>query len=465
MAKVKTSYKCSNCGQESRKWLGKCPSCNSWNTMEEFTEEVIKVGAQKLSQQSIKGIDKSVRLVDVENSSEERFETGIGEFDRVLGGGIVRGSINVITAPPGTGKSTLLSSISNEAGKRGIKVVYASGEESERQIRMRANRILDELSENVYISPGDNLDNIFASIDKHDAELVIIDSIQTCSVDYIDGKVGGNAQILECAERLRRRAKNSDSSKKALMVIIIGQMTKEDELAGSRQLEHLVDSVLLLEAQESLRMLKSTKNRFGSIGEVGMFEMDSCGLVPIDDPKKYFLTERDAPIIGNARSIVKEGTRSIPIEVECAVSRSLQNFPARNAEGLRREKLNILIGILEGTGVNFFEENVAVKPCGGVTLKNNDTDLALLMSMVSAKKKKAIPDTTVFLGEVGLTGEIKKIPFIEERIEDLNRMGFDEVIIPNQVLKSNMENLRIKITKMKTINDCIRYVFPTTTKK
>ena len=462
MAKVKTVYKCSECGTKYSKFQGKCTAygCGKWNTIVEDVESAIEEREAKISKTYPKGVNRAKKLKDVDNSSEERFLTGMGEFDRVLGGGMVRGSISIVTAPPGTGKSTLLLQISQNFAKQGIPVVYASGEESKSQIKLRANRILPELSDNVYVMPGDNLEDIFASVDDCKAGLLIIDSIQTCSVSYIDGKPGGNAQLLECSERIRKKAKLE-----GLMVILIGQMTKKDELAGSRQLEHLVDAVFEFESVEELRMLRGIKNRFGSIGEVGMFEMDSDGLNPIDNPSKYFLTERETPISGSALGITKEGTRPIIVEVECATSKSLAPFPARYTEGLRKEKLNILLTVLEGSGINFFEENVIVKPTGGLRLNENATDLAIMMSIISAKKKKPIPQGVVFIGEIGLTGEIKKVPAIEVRLKELDRMGFREVIIPNQSIKSDVQGLNIKVTKMKTINDCIRYILPTTTNK
>ena len=462
MAKVKTVYKCSECGTKYSKFQGKCTAygCGKWNTIVEDVESAIEEREAKISKTYPKGVNRAKKLKDVDNSSEERFLTGMGEFDRVLGGGMVRGSISIVTAPPGTGKSTLLLQISQNFAKQGIPVVYASGEESKAQIKLRANRILPELSDDVYVMPGDNLEDIFASVDECKAGLLIVDSIQTCSVSYIDGKPGGNAQLLECSERIRKKAKSE-----GLMVILIGQMTKKDELAGSRQLEHLVDAVFEFESVEELRMLRGIKNRFGSIGEVGMFEMDSDGLNPIDNPSKYFLTERETPISGSALGITKEGTRPIIVEVECATSKSLAPFPARYTEGLRKEKLNILLTVLEGSGINFFEENVIVKPTGGLRLNENATDLAIMMSIISAKKKKPIPQGVVFIGEIGLTGEIKKVPAIEVRLKELDRMGFREVIIPNQSIKSDVQGLNIKVTKMKTINDCIRYILPTTTNK
>lgn len=464
MAKVKTNYRCTNCGTTYSSWAGRCTppkGCGEWNTIVEDVESVVKERDSKASSRYPKGVNRAKKLKDVDDSSEERFLTGMGEFDRVLGGGMVKGSISILTAPPGTGKSTLILQISQNFAKKGVPVVYASGEESDAQIKLRSKRILQEVSENIYIMPGNNLDDIFASVDACKAGLLIVDSIQTCTVSYIDGKPGGNAQLLECSERIRQKAK-----KEGLMVVLIGQMTKKDELAGSRQLEHLVDAEFEFEAVEELRILRGIKNRFGSIGEVGMFEMDSDGLNPIDNPSKYFLTERDKPLPGNALGITKEGTRPIVVEIECATSKSLAPFPARYTEGLRKEKLNILLTVLEGSGgVNFFEENVIVKPTGGLTLNENATDLAIMMSIMSAKKKKAIPEGTVFIGEIGLTGEIKKVPSIEARLKELDRMGFKEAIIPNQYIKGGIGDLNIKVTKMKTINDCIRYILPTTPNK
>lgn len=462
MAKVKISYKCTACGATYPKYGGKCTAvgCGKWNTIVEDTDSVLEDRKSKESKSYPKGVNTAKRLIDIDNSSEERFLTGMGEFDRVLGGGMVKGSISILTAPPGTGKSTLILQISQNFAKQGIPVVYASGEESDTQIKLRSNRILTELSDDVYVMPGHNLEDIFASVDEVKAGLLIVDSIQTCTVDYIDGKAGGNAQLLECSERIRKKAKSE-----GLMVVLIGQMTKKDELAGSRQLEHLVDAVFEFEAIEELRMLRGIKNRFGSIGEVGMFEMDSDGLNPIDNPSKYFLTERDEPICGSALGITKEGTRPIVVEVECATSKSLAPFPARYTEGLKKEKLNIILTVLESSGVNFYEENVIVKPTGGLRLNENATDLSIVMSIMSAKKKMPIPQGTVFIGEIGLTGEIKKVPAIETRLRELDRMGFKEVIVPNQSIKGGLDDLKIKVTKMKTINDCIRHVFKSTPKK
>ena len=462
MAKVKTKYKCTACGAEYGRWAGKCTAigCGQWNTIVEDTTSILEDRKAKESKSYSKGVNTAKRLSSIDNSSEERFLTGMGEFDRVLGGGMVKGSISIVTAPPGTGKSTLILQISQNFAKQGVPVVYASGEESDTQIKLRANRILSELSDDVYVMPGHNLEDIFASVDEVNAGLLIVDSIQTCTVDYIDGKAGGNAQLLECSERIRKKAKSE-----GLMVILIGQMTKKDELAGSRQLEHLVDAVFEFEAIEELRMLRGIKNRFGSIGEVGMFEMDSDGLNPIDNPSKYFLTERDEPICGSALGITKEGTRPIVVEVECAISKSLAPFPARYTEGLKREKLNIILTVLESSGVNFYEENVIVKPTGGLRLNENATDLSIVMSIMSAKKKMPIPQGTVFIGEIGLTGELKKVPAIESRLCELDRMGFKEVIVPNQSMKGGLDGLKIKVTKMKSINDCIRHVFKSTPKK
>lgn len=462
MAKLKTRYKCTACGAIYAKPAGKCTAydCGKWNTIEEDVESIIEERSAKITNSYPKGVSRAKKLKEIDNSSEERFFTGMGEFDRVLGGGMVKGSISILTAPPGTGKSTLILQIAQNFAKQGMPVIYASGEESEAQIKLRANRILKELSDDVYVMPGNNLEDIFASVDACNAKVLIVDSIQTCTVSYIDGKPGGNAQILECSERIRKKAKDE-----GLMVVLIGQMTKKDELAGSRQLEHLVDAVFEFEAVEELRMLRGIKNRFGSIGEIGMFEMDSDGLNPIDNPSKYFLTEREVPLPGNALGITKEGTRPIVVEIECATSKSLQAFPARYTEGLKREKLNILLTVLEGSGVNFFEENVIVKPTGGLKLNENATDLAIVMSIISAKKKKPVPEGVVFIGEVGLTGEIKKVPAIETRLRELDRMGFKEVVIPNQSVKGGIEDLNIKVTKMKTIRDCIRYILPTEFKK
>lgn len=306
--KAKTIYKCSNCGRQETKWIGKCPSCQEWDTMKEKEVETNK-GSQPRGKKRI----GAAKLLDVVGSNNDRIITGINEFNRVMGGGIIKDSITIIASPPGGGKSTLVLAVANEIASQGYKVLYASGEESESQIRNRADRILDRIHENLWILSDTSMDNVLANIDGIDPDLIVIDSIQTFILEAFQGsRAGSPTQTMECANELLRVAKSSDRSR---AVIMTGQMTKDDELAGLRALEHLVDTVLFIETEngEELRLLLSTKNRFGSTGEMGFFTMLETGMVSIDNPSEFFMTNRDKSelVSGSALAVVKEGTRPI----------------------------------------------------------------------------------------------------------------------------------------------------------
>lgn len=455
--KAKVEYECSNCGAKFPKLVGKCHLCNEWGTVVEVVEEAPVVNSK--NQVCLKGVSNAQKLNTVEANEVPRIVTGMKEFDRVMGGGIVVDSVTIITAPPGTGKSTLAIQLTGILGDKGYKILYASGEESKTQIKSRADRVLKhELSDNIYIVSDNKFENVIADIEKVDPNVIIIDSIGTFGVSHITSRIGTPSQMMECANIITKIAKDGS---KPRAVIIIGQMTKEDELKGPRELEHLVDTVLILEGEDDVKMAKCSKNRFGDTGEVGIFEMDGDGLTGVDNPSKYFITEREPGdiVYGSALSVIKEGSRPILIEVESSVSKSFQAFPTRIAEGLRKDNLNILVSILEqNAGVNLFDKNVFVKPTGGLKLEESSINLAVLMSIASAFYRKQIPYGTLFIGEVGLTGEVKKVTSIDSRIKEAERMGFNEVIIPNQSLKLDTSELKIKVTKMKNIRDTISYL-------
>ena len=319
MAKIKSVYVCQECGYETPKWLGKCPDCNNWNT---FEEEVVQAkSSNKVSTAARAPKKVAKKLTEVTSSKSDRIVTGINEFDRVMGGGIVRDSITIITARPGAGKSTLLLQVADSIAKKGHKVIYASGEESDSQIKNRADRILDKIDENIWVVQETTLENVVGSIEEIDPDLVIIDSIQTFTMEaYLPARAGSPTQTMECANELLRVAKND---KRPRAVIIVGQMTKADELAGLRALEHLVDTVLIIEADsdEELRGLVSSKNRFGSTGETGFFQMSEKGMISIDNPSEFFMTKRDEGelVSGSTLTVIKEGSRAIITEVESLV--------------------------------------------------------------------------------------------------------------------------------------------------
>ena len=454
--KKKMLYRCSNCGFESVKWLGKCPTCNSWNTLQEEIVDIKKNVSAKINSGS-----QIRKLNDIISSKEDRIITGINEFDRVMGGGIVKDSITIITARPGAGKSTLLLEISNEVAKKGLKVVYASGEESDTQIKNRADRILNNINENIWVMQENSLDNVLQSIEDINPDLIIVDSIQTFTMESsLPARAGSPTQTMECANALLQVAKNE---KRPRAVIIVGQMTKNDELAGLRALEHLVDTVLIIEDdnEENLRVLVSSKNRFGGI-ENGFFEMSDKGILSIDNPSEFFMTKREENevISGCALSVIKEGTRSIITEVESLVSKSFTPYPTRIGETLGKDKLNTLISILEQRGgINLYDKNVIIKTTGGMKIREQGINLAIIMSIVSSIKEKGIKSNIAFVGDVGLTGELKRVPSIESRVKELERMGFKQVYVPKESFLHEHNFRKIQIVELKTLSEVINHIY------
>ncbi|NMA85872.1 MAG: DNA repair protein RadA [Tissierellia bacterium] len=459
MKKGKTIFKCNNCGYESIRWMGKCPECNTWSSME---EEIII--SEKKSGKSSQAPGKSpdpIKLSAIDIDESQRIKTSIEEFNRVLGGGIVRDSVTILTARPGAGKSTLLLEIANDIAKKNYRVLYASGEESETQIRSRANRIIDNIPEDIWILSDTSMDNVLRTIEKVDPDLIIVDSIQTFTLAEFDSRAGSPIQTIETANALVDVAKNKN---KPRAVIMVGHMTKANEMAGLRTLEHLVDTVLYLEgeAEEELRTLMATKNRFGPTGEIGLFSMREEGMIPIDNPSEYFITKREEGINaeGSALSVIKEGSRLIVVEIESLVSHSFTPFPSRIGECLRRDQLNTLISILEQRGnVSLYDKNVVIKTTGGLKLSEQSVNLAIIMSIVSSVFNRPIPGGTVFIAEVGLTGELKKVPTLETRIRELDRMGFTKVYVPKGELKSKDKIKNIEVVEKRTLIEAIRDVF------
>lgn len=459
MAKKKTIWKCNKCGYESIGWMGKCSQCNSFGTMEEEVRE--REGSSKTARASTREPKEAVSLKSIERSKDERIITNNAEFNRALGGGIVKDSVSILTARPGAGKSTLLLQIADDISSLGLKVLYGSGEESESQISSRADRILKRLPQNVWILSDNSMDNLLEAVYKVNPDLIIVDSIQTFSLDNIDSKAGSPVQTVECANVLVDLAKDR---RRPRAVIMVGHMTKANEMAGLRTLEHLVDTVLYLEgeSEEELRTLMASKNRFGRTGEIGLFSMEENGMIPIDNPSEYFITAREDGKVypGSALSIIKEGSRLILIEVESLVSKSFTPYPSRIGDCLRRDQLNTLISILEERGkIGMYDKNVVVKTTGGLKLSEQSVNLALIMSMVSSIKNKGIGNDTVFIGDVGLTGELKKVPSIESRVMELDRMGFKRVYIPKGSIRRSLDIKSIEVIEKATLQDLIDDLF------
>jgi DNA repair protein RadA/Sms len=449
--KTKVIYRCSNCGTESPKWLGKCHSCEEWNTFEELENQPQKTSSPSKRKTSPK------RLSEILASNSDRIVTSIGEFNRVLGGGIVKDSIFILTARPGAGKSTLLLQVADDVAHQGYKVLYASAEESESQIKSRSDRILKGSKGNIWIYSDTSMNNVMASIEELDPDLIIIDSIQTFTLEEHNSRPGSPIQTMECANELLKIAKNNSRPR---AVILVGQMTKDDEIAGLRALEHLVDAVLILNGEngEELRGAWCSKNRFGSTGEIGFFSMTEQGMLSIDNPSEFFMTQRGEgqKVSGSALTVIKEGTRPIIVEIESLVSKSFTPYPSRIAECLRRDQLNTLISILEQRGkINLYDKNVVIKTTGGLQLKEQAASLAIIMCIVSSVKDKAIPNDTVFVADVGLTGELKKVPSIEARIREIDRMGFKRVYIAKNALRDSSRFKNIKIMELNTLYDVI----------
>ncbi|MFZ7121523.1 MAG: DNA repair protein RadA [Eubacteriaceae bacterium] len=454
--KVKTIYKCSQCGYETYKWQGHCQNCDNWNTFEEKNID------KKSSVNYSKPVKELVKLSQVKPSNSERIVTGINEFDRVMGGGIVRDSLSIITAKPGAGKSTLLLQVAHDLCEKGYKVIYASGEESESQIKNRSNRLYDKAGDNLWVYCDNSLDNVIYHINEVNPDLIILDSIQTFMVDqFRDSKAGSPTQTMECANELLKVAKNPKNPR---AVIIVGQMTKKDEMAGLRALEHLVDTVLLIdgENEEELRGLSVTKNRFGSTWERGFFSMTEKGMISIDNPSQYFMTKRnnDESVSGSALTVIRDGSRPIIVEIESLVSTSFTPYPSRICECVGKDQLNTLISVLEQRGsVKLYDKNVVLKTTGGLKLKEQAVNLAIIMSIVSSVYDKSISSNITFISDVGLTGELKKVPSLESRIRELDRMGFNKVYIAKGALNNNINLKNIQIIEKRTLIEVIRDIF------
>lgn len=456
MAKAKQVYVCTGCGQVYSKWQGKCDACKEWNTIEEQQPEPVrKSGGKGKSNITTK------RLIDVEGSTSARIVTGINEFNRVMGGGIVKDSLTIITARPGAGKSTLLLQVAQDVASQGMNVLYASGEESDSQIKNRAERILDDIHPNIWIHSDVSMNNVLALIDEVDAELIIIDSIQTFIMEEYSSRPGSPVQTMECANALLQVAK---SGTKPRAIIIVGQMTKDDEIAGVRALEHLVDAVLIIEGEsgEELRGVIASKNRFGSTGEAAFFAMTERGMESIENPSEYFMTmrEKNEQVSGSALTVVREGTRPIIVEIESLVSTSFTPYPARISENMKREQLNTLISILEQRGkVQLYDKNVVVKTTGGLKLKEQAVNLAVVMSVVSSEKGKGIPSDTIFIADIGLTGELKRVPTLEARLKEADRMGYKRAYVARKALQRELPLKNLQVIEKNTLSEVIWSVF------
>lgn len=454
MAK-REQYICSNCGRKEVKWFGQCPSCKEYNTAEEIKEDF----SAPSNVAKIRAISKkeAILLKDIERNKNDRLLTKIPEFDRVMGGGIVSDSITIMTAPPGAGKSTLCLQVCDKIVDLGKNVLYASGEESSSQIKGRAERLEIKNTDKLLILDDANMDVIAENIKNKNIDFFILDSINSVYLnEYLPSRAGNPSQILGCSELIRSICKQGS---KPVSCIMIGQMTKEDELAGSRSLEHLVDTYLRLEGEreDSLRILQAVKNRFGNTDESGFFNMTEEGLESIENPSEYFMTEREEAVVGSALTVLREGSRPVIAEIESLVSASFLPYPSRIGDSLRKDQLNTLISILEQrAGMNFYNKNVIIKTGGNLKLKDNSSSLAILMSIASSGYKTSLELKSAYLADVGLTGELKKIPNIEQRLRELDRRGYTKAYIAKGYnFKSSFKLDNLNLIECKTIREVI----------
>ncbi len=451
MSKNKTVFVCSGCGYESPKWMGKCPACNEWNS---FYEEKV-VSSSNLKSGKKKEISKPIELNKIEGKSESKISTGFNELDRVLGGGLVNGSLILLGGEPGIGKSTLILQICNKIKTDG-KVLYISGEESGEQIKLRADR-LGVKNDNLLFLSETNIENIEENILLINPKLVIIDSIQTMFSEEITSAPGSVSQVREITAKIMRTCKEN-----GITTILIGHVTKDGNIAGPRVLEHMVDTVLYLEGERyfSYRMLRGVKNRFGSTNEIGMFEMQSEGLVEITDPSKVLISEREENPSGSVIIATMEGTRPLLVEFQALTTPTVFGMPRRTANGIDYNRLAVLIAVLEKKlGLNLGNQDVYLNVVSGLKINEPAIDLGIIAATVSSFKNLPIDTGIVVLGEVGLTGEIRSVNLIEKRLKEAEKLGFKRCIIPESNRKLLKENYKLDIIGVKNINEAMKSLF------
>lgn len=427
MAKNKTKYVCQQCGYESPKWFGMCPGCNQWNTMEEEAVEDYKNFKRS---PTVRGGSKPQSIKSVETGGYERYDTQIGELNRVLGGGVVRGSLTLISGEPGIGKSTLILQAAGAIAEKYGKTLYVSGEESEEQIKMRAER-LGTLDENLYIVSETNINSIEKFIQEMQPVFIIIDSVQTLFKEELTSAPGSVSQVKECVNNLMRIGKSS-----SIPIFLVAHVTKQGELAGPRVLEHMVDTVLHFEGErtQEFRILRALKNRFGTTSEIGVFEMSTDGLIEISNPSGIFLETLSSEAEGSVVVGTVEGTRPLLVEIQALVTSSTSGFPRRTAVGVDSNRLNLIIAVLEKKiGLPLSFQDIYVNVVGGLKLEGTSADLGIAMAIYSSIRGIPIPSgKIVAIGEVSLTGEIRPVTHIEKLVKEAEKMGFKNCIIPSR---------------------------------
>ncbi|KQR69659.1 DNA repair protein RadA [Pedobacter sp. Leaf176] len=458
MAKTKTAYFCQNCGHESAKWLGKCPSCNQWNTLvEEIVEKnPASIPTWKNDNVAARKLSKPSKVVEIESSPERRMPTGDKELDRVLGGGLVEGSLILIGGEPGIGKSTLMLQLA--LNLKGKKLLYVSGEESEQQIKMRAERITESPSADCYILTETSTQNIFKQIEILEPEIVVIDSIQTLHSAHIESTPGSVSQVRECTAELLRFAKETGTP-----VFLIGHITKDGAIAGPKILEHMVDTVLQFEGDRHhvYRILRSIKNRFGAAAELGIYEMQGSGLREVSNPSEILLTQRDEELSGIAIAAMLEGARPMLIETQALVSAAAYGTPQRSATGFDTKRMNMLLAVLEKRcGFRLSTQDVFLNIAGGIKVEDPAIDLAVLIAVISSNQDIPVSSKNCFAAEVGLSGEIRAVNRIEQRIAEADKLGFEVIYISKYNMKGiNIEKYNLEIRAVSKIEEVFGLIF------
>ncbi len=448
--KIQSKYVCQSCGYESPRWVGKCPNCNEWNS---FVEEIShKFKSKKVSLSAV----TVTPLSEVESGEEQRIVTNISEFDRVLGGGIVLGSVILLGGDPGVGKSTLMMQLAGSL--KDNVVLYISGEESTKQIKLRADRLNLKSSESFLVLSETNLDIITEIIDRAPPDIIVVDSIQTMFRPQFESSPGSVGQVRESTSVLTRIAKE-----KAIPIFLIGHVTKEGILAGPKVIEHMVDTVLQFEGERhySYRILRSIKNRFGSTNEIGVFEMSDMGLREVKNPSEIFLSERAYGASGAAVVASVEGSRPILIEVQALVTPTNYGMPQRNTTGFDYRRLGLLVAVLEKRlGIMLGQYDVFVNIAGGIHIDEPAVDLGIASSIISSIRDVPIDSQTVMVGEIGLNGEIRTINQIEKRVQEAEKLGFKRIILPINNLRGIHSTTKIELIGVERIDDAVKLLLP-----
>ena len=457
MAKIKSAYFCQSCGYESAKWLGKCPSCQQWNT---FVEEVVeKPSAASAIWKTSTGqqrVAKPSKLEDITSATEERLLTGDAELDRVLGGGLVPGSVTLIGGEPGIGKSTLMLQLALNINQK--RVLYVSGEESEQQIKMRAERITKTPKANCFILTETSTQNIFKQLEQLEPEILVVDSIQTLHSAHIESTPGSVSQVRECTAELLRFAKET-----ATPVFLIGHITKDGAIAGPKILEHMVDTVLQFEGDRHhiYRILRSIKNRFGAAAELGIYAMHGNGLREVSNPSEVLLSQRDEELSGITIGATIEGARPMVIETQALVSTSAYGTPQRSATGFDTKRMNMLLAVLEKRcGFRLSAKDVFLNIAGGIKVEDPAIDLSIVAAIISSHEDIPISSKVCFAAEVGLSGEIRAVNRIEQRISEAEKLGFEKIFISNYNLKGfNKDKFKIELVTVSKIEEVFSALF------